>query len=224
MSGTPKDQADWVDFDVGTGGTPAQGDVPAMPPIEEDDEMRDWDVVSHTLWSIIPGVIIIVAVVLCMLECLGLRGAEANPVATGRKPQVLCIILLGSGGADTIVWDFNDLVIDGAGNTDTLRVESGDVDITTFAGTITGIDEVDLSADAGNNALTVSYADVLAMTDNADTLVIIGDVGDSIDAGSGWTDGGFDGSGNHIYTQMVGPDLATLLVDPNVTVNPDILM
>ena len=99
MSGTPKDQADWVDFDVGTGGTPAQGDVPAMPPIEEDDEMRDWDVVSHTLWSIIPGVIIIVAVVLCMLECLGLRGAEANPVATGRKPQVLCIILLGSGGA-----------------------------------------------------------------------------------------------------------------------------
>lgn len=84
---------------AGTGGTPAQGDVPAVPAGAEEDEMHDWDVVSHTLWSIIPGVIIIVAVVLCMLEFLGLRGAAANPVVTGRKPQVLCIILLGSGGA-----------------------------------------------------------------------------------------------------------------------------
>ena len=84
---------------AGTGGTPAQGDVPAVPAGGEEDEMHDWDVVSHTLWSIIPGVIIIVAVVLCMLEFLGLRGAAANPVVTGRKPQVLCIILLGSGGA-----------------------------------------------------------------------------------------------------------------------------
>jgi hypothetical protein len=95
---TAADPADYA----GTGGTPAQGDVPAVAAAgtgAEDEVMDDWDVVSHTLWSIIPGVIIIVAVVLCMLEFLGLRGAEANPVATGRKPQILCIILLGSGGA-----------------------------------------------------------------------------------------------------------------------------
>ncbi len=42
--------------------------------------------------------------------------------------------------------------------------------------------------------------------------------------GTGWTDSGFDGGGNHIYTQMVGASLATLVVDPDVAVNPDILM
>ena len=47
----------------------------------------------------------------------------------------------------------------------------------------------------------------------------------------GWTaitfsedDGGFDGGGNHIYTQTVGAFTATLLVDPDVAVNADILM
>ena len=47
---------------------------------------------------------------------------------------------------------------------------------------------------------------------------------DSVNAGTSWTDGGFDGGGNHIYTQMVGASLATLVVDPDVAVNPDILM
>jgi hypothetical protein len=90
-----------ADATVPYAATPGQGDVPAVPAGTgaEDEMMDDWDVVSHTLWSIIPGVIIIVAVVLCMLEFLGLRGAAANPVATGRRPHVLCIILLGSGGA-----------------------------------------------------------------------------------------------------------------------------
>lgn len=98
MAGAPEAMDD-ADF-AGTGGTAAAGDVPAVPPpMSTEDDLSDWDVVSHTLWSIIPGVIIIVAVVLCMLEFLGLRGSEANPVATGRKPQILCIILLGSGGA-----------------------------------------------------------------------------------------------------------------------------
>ena len=97
MAGTSQ-EINAADF-AGTGGTPGQGDGPPVPATAEDEQLRDWDVVSHTLWSIIPGVIIIVAVVLCMLEFLGLRGAQANPYVTGRKPQVLCIILLGSGGA-----------------------------------------------------------------------------------------------------------------------------
>ena len=40
---------------------------------------------------------------------------------------------------------------------------------------------------------------------------------------TGWTDAGFDGSGNHIYTQDVGGTLATLLLDPDVTANADII-
>ena len=59
---------------------------------------------------------------------------------------------------------------------------------------------------------------------DTDSVAVLGDASDSIDAGIGWTDGGFDSSGNQIYTQMVGPSLATLIVDPDVLVNPDILM
>jgi Ca2+-binding RTX toxin-like protein len=124
--------------------------------------------------------------------------------------------LIGGGGADILVWDFADLNIDGGGNTDTLRVDGGDADITAFGGTISGIDHVDLESDAGANTLTVSYADVLAMTDNSDTLVIDGDGLDSVDAGTGWTDGGVSG-GYHTYTQGSGPNTATLLVDTDIT-------
>jgi hypothetical protein len=125
-------------------------------------------------------------------------------------------VLIGGGGADILVWDFDDLDIDGGGNTDTLRVDGGDADIAAFGGTISGIEYVDLESDAGANALTVSYADVLAMTDDSDTLVIDGSGLDSVDAGAGWTDGGVSG-GYHTYTQGSGPNTATLLVDTDIT-------
>lgn len=131
-------------------------------------------------------------------------------------------ILLGGLGDDSLVWDINDATIDGGAGTDTLLVQGGNVDLTVFGGTISGIEIIALEADAGANAATLSAQDVLDLSDN-DTLTILGDGGDSVDARSGWTDGGFDGSGNHIYTQMVGGTLATLLVDPDMTVNGDIL-
>jgi hypothetical protein len=56
------------------------------------------------------------------------------------------------------------------------------------------------------------------MTDNADTLTITGDSGDTVNAGAGWTDGGIVGS-NHIYTQGSGGTTATLVVDTDVAVN-----
>ncbi len=129
----------------------------------------------------------------------------------------------GSAGDDILVWDSSDATIDGGTGSDTVRVESGDADLTTFAGTITGIEEIDLEADTGANTLTLAVQDVLDISDT-DVLTVLGDSGDSVDAGTGWTDGGFDGSGNYIYTQMVGASLATLVVDPDGAVNPDILM
>ena len=125
--------------------------------------------------------------------------------------------LIGGGGADIFVWDFADISIDGGGNSDTLRVDSGDADITSFGGTISGIDQIDLESDTDANVLTLTYQDVLDMTDNADTLTISGD-GDTVNAGSGWTDGGIVGT-DHVYTQGSGPDTATLVVDADVTVN-----
>ncbi len=130
--------------------------------------------------------------------------------------------LFGGAGDDVLVWDVADTTIDGGNESDTLRVESGAVDITTFTGTIAGIEQIDLEADAGANSATLTVQDVLDMSDT-DSVTILGDDSDSIHAGIGWTDGGFDGSGNQIYTQLVGPSLATLIVDPDVSVNPDIL-
>ncbi len=129
----------------------------------------------------------------------------------------------GDDGNDILVWDPADTAIAGDSGTDTLRVDSGDVDLTSFGGTIEGIDEIDLEADTGANTVTLAAQDVLDMSD-ADTLTILGDGGDSVEAGSGWTDGGFDGNGNHIYTQDVSGDLATLLLDPDITPNADITL
>ncbi len=120
-------------------------------------------------------------------------------------------------GADTLVWDLADTSIDGGTGTDTLRVDSGDVDLTAFAGTIAGIEQIDLETDTGANAVTLTAADVLDMSDT-DILTIDGDVGDSIDAGTGWVDGVVVGQ-YHVYTQ----GLATLNVDIDMTVNVDIV-
>ncbi len=58
---------------------------------------------------------------------------------------------------------------------------------------------------------------------DTESVTILGHDRDSIDVGTSWADGGFDSSGSQIYTQMVGPGLATLIVNLDVSVNPDIL-
>ena len=124
--------------------------------------------------------------------------------------------LRGGTGDDILVWDSLDLTVDGGAGSDTLRVEAGDADLTAFAGSIAGIEIIDLQADTGANTVTLAAQGVLDMSDT-DTVTITGDAGDSVQAGSGWTDGGIAG-GFHTYTQ----GLATLLVDTDITVNADI--
>lgn len=126
--------------------------------------------------------------------------------------------LSGGNGDDVLVWDASDSDIGGGNGDDTLRVDAGDADITTFGGTITGIENVDLVSDTGANALTLTAQDVLDMS-GTDTLTIDGDVGDSVDASNGWTDGGVVGA-YHVYTQGA----ATLNVDTDVSVNANILL
>ncbi len=124
--------------------------------------------------------------------------------------------LNAGAGDDILVWDSADTMIDGGTGSDTLRLNSGNVDLTSFAGTIQGLEQIDLAADAGANAVTLGAQDVLGLSDT-DTLTIDGDVGDSVDAGSGWTDGGIAG-GYHVYAQ----GLATLNLDIDLSVNPAI--
>ena len=109
-------------------------------------------------------------------------------------------------GTDIVVWDSSDTTIDGGGGDDTLRVDSGNADLTVFGGAITGFENVDLLSDAGANSLTLVAQYVLDLSDT-DVLTIDGDGSDSIDAGSGWTDGGVVGA-YHVYT----PGAATLNV------------
>ena len=122
----------------------------------------------------------------------------------------------GGLGNDSLVWDKADDVIDGGGGQDALLADGEDIDLTTYSGAITGIEQVEMSGDGAGSRLTLDVQDVLDMSET-DILTVSGDAGDSIDAGTGWIDGGVVGA-VHVYTQ--GP--ATLEVDLDVTVNPDI--
>ncbi len=139
-------------------------------------------------------------------------GGDGNDTLNGQGDSDA---LFGGAGDDILVWDSIDTTIDGGSGTDTLDASGADVDITTFAGTFTGIEQIDLSA-VGNQSVTLSAQDVLDMSDT-NTVTVVGGPPDTVEAGTGWTDGGISG-GFHTYTQ----GLATLLVDTDVTVNGDI--
>lgn len=130
----------------------------------------------------------------------------------------------GGLGDDVLVWDSLDANIDGKGGTDTLRVDNGNIDLTSFGGSMSGLEIVDLQSDTGANVITLTAQDVIDATDNGNMLTLTGDAGDSLVAGNGWTDGGLDGSGNQIYTQVVGAFTATLVVDPDINPNANILL
>ncbi|MCH9052990.1 MAG: cadherin-like domain-containing protein [Proteobacteria bacterium] len=129
--------------------------------------------------------------------------------------------LFGGAGDDILIWDSLDATIDGGGGTDTLDARGADIDITAFGGVITGIEVIDLSK-PGADTLTLSAQDILDMSDS-NTVTVTGGSPDTVEAGTGWTDAGFDGSGNHIYTQDIGGTLATLLLDPDIAPNADII-
>jgi hypothetical protein len=79
-------------------------------------------------------------------------------------------------GDDILLWHAVDTGIDGGEDTDTLWVDSGNVDLSTFAGTITGIEQIDLESDSGTNTPTLTAQDVLDMSDT-DVLEVLGDSG-----------------------------------------------
>ena len=125
--------------------------------------------------------------------------------------------LTAIGGNDILIWDALDAAIDGGTGTDTLRVDSGDVDLTVFGGSITGLEKIDMEAGSGPNRLTLTAQDVLDLSDS-DTLTVLGDTADNADVGAGWTDAGMAG-GFHTFTQVIGFDTATLIIDTDMTIS-----
>ncbi len=160
-----------------------------------------------------------------------LYGAAGNDILDGGQDGDLLDggtgsdSLSGGTGSDVLVWDAADTTIDGGGGTDTLRIDGGDADLGAYllgGGVLSDLEQVDLATDAGGNTLTLSAQDVLDMTDNGDTLTVLGDGADGVQAGTGWTDGGSAG-GFHTYTQAVGAVTVTLVIDDDISINPDIV-
>jgi VCBS repeat-containing protein len=125
--------------------------------------------------------------------------------------------MAGGLGSDIFIWDAADVAVDGGGGADTLRLPSGDLDLT--AAPIANIEQIDLASDVGTNNVTLQAADILDVTDASKTLTISGDSSDFVDAGSGWVEQAPAG-GDRIFTHA-GTG-ATLIVDAdiNVTANP----
>lgn len=107
---------------------------------------------------------------------MGKQGNDSLDGGTGADT------LSGGGGDDLLIWDSADTEIDGGTGTDTLRVDAGDADFTTFGGSITNIETIDLQSDTGANTVTLSAQNVLDMTDSGNTLTITGDGGDILEA------------------------------------------
>lgn len=124
-------------------------------------------------------------------------------------------------GADLILWDPDDAAVSGGTGTDTLSVRDSDLDLAAFGGTIDGIEVVDMSnGEASTTVLDVS--DVLDLSDT-DVLTVLGDADDSLDAGAGWTGGDVNAEQLEVFTQDFSGTLATLLVEPDVQTNPDLV-
>jgi hypothetical protein len=62
----------------------------------------------------------------------------------------------------------------------------------------------------------------LASVPLTDDLTVLGDANDSLDAGPGWTPDDHS-NGLQVFTQDVGGTLATLLVEPDVQTNADLV-
>ena len=152
------------------------------------------------------------------------HGTSAAETSVGTTADEIMIgglgadTLTGGGGADVLrgggdddVLNVNDLTflkVDGGGGTDTLGLDKAGavIDLTTIANNkIQDIEVLDLNGTL-NSTLTISAAEVLALSDTSNTIKIAGNIGDSVQTtDAGWVftgdlgapENGFD---FHIFT------------------------
>ncbi len=132
--------------------------------------------------------------------------------------------MIGRGGADIFdggagndkinVVDLNFALVNGGSGNDILHTDGKDLnlDLTDFFGKIQGIETICLYG-RGDNTLTLTGAELQALSDTTDTLKVHGNSGDQVIMEGNWIDGGSHGY-YHTYTQ----DDAVLLVGMNMTV------
>ncbi|HEO98974.1 MAG TPA: type I secretion C-terminal target domain-containing protein, partial [Epsilonproteobacteria bacterium] len=119
-----------------------------------------------------------------------IRGGAGNDTLSGGDGND---ILIDGNGADTfsggagddwiVISDTMSFVsIDGGADTDTLFLSGSGMtlDLSGISGiTITSIEKIDL-AGTGDNALILSYSDLLALSESSDLLYVTGDEGDAV--------------------------------------------
>jgi hypothetical protein len=161
----------------------------------------------------------------------GTAAAETFVGGTGNDTMI------GNGGADAFQGGAGDDImrvstldffrVDGGNGIDTLKLDGSGLhlDLTALPDSKThSIERIDISG-SGNNTLTLSVRDVLNLSDESNELVVLGDAGDAVNRGAGWTaasTGGTNGNG----TSMIGSETfqiynagpATLLVDTDMSV------
>jgi VCBS repeat-containing protein len=136
--------------------------------------------------------------------------------------------LLAGAGNDTLLFDAGDALVDGGVGTDTLVIaDTTLVDFTTIADNrFIGIEEIDLTGH-GVQQLKLAGTDVLAFSDTIDTLKVHGDAGDKLTLSGNWVSAGtqpvgYNGGATQPYakfTLTVGASIATVLVDPAITLD-----
>lgn len=126
--------------------------------------------------------------------------------------------LIGGGGNDILVWSSLDGSFQGgSGGGDMLKIEGSgrNVDLTAFPNSlISGVERIGLTG-SGDNTLTLNVNDVLAMS-TTNTVRILGDTGDVVHRGGGWTQGANEVIGANTYRSYT-QNGAELLVDTNIT-------
>ena len=110
---------------------------------------------------------------------------------------------------------------------DTLDLDGSGLhlDLTTLADNKTrSIERIDIGG-TGNNTLTLSVREVLNLSEEANALLVLGDAGDLVNQGPGWTattTGGTNGNGTSTIDgdmfQIYHAGAANLLVDTDMTV------
>jgi hypothetical protein len=147
-------------------------------------------------------------------------------------------LLIGNGGVDAFQGGAGDdlvrvssvdfQVADGGNGSDTLELEGAalHLDLTALADSRTrSIERIDIGG-SGNNILTVSTLDVLNLSDASNELLVLGNAGDVVNRGAGWTtaaSGGTNGDGTSTIGgqtyQIYTAGQATLLIDTDIAAN-----
>jgi hypothetical protein len=159
----------------------------------------------------------------------GTAGADTLALSSGDDT------LSSLGGDDTFFGgDGGDVINLGDVTGSTITVDGGDgYDIVTFDNdldlgdgtlSLSNVEALDVTG-TDNNALTISYEDVLGATDDGDILQIYGDTGDTVELESGsgtWVEGASNGTATVYEFQVGGTPEATVIIDNAIAVtNPD---